>query len=162
KNQSRLDKAMESAEQQVHEAGDIVALQFASPDDEAGYIARTCKALRGAMIKEDGGERPISWSDMAGLVRYTKFGEPIRRAFAGEAIPFVSLGMDTLFDAPEGEAARQLFYFMANRASRDDVLAAWGAANLGIPDATLVTAVKEAEATRTKMAAEDHDVRFSV
>jgi hypothetical protein len=162
KNQSRLDKAMESAKEQVHEVGDIVALQFASPDDEADYIARTCKALRGTMIKEDGGERSISWSDMAVLVRYTKFGEPIRRAFAREGIPFVSLGMDTLFDAPEGEAARQLFYFMANRASRDDVLKAWRAAKLGIPDATLVAAVKEAEATRAKMAAEDQDVRFSV
>lgn len=162
KNQSRLDKAMESAKQQVYEAGDIAALQFASPDDEADYIARTCKALRGTMIKEGGSERPISWSDMAVLVRYTKFGEPIRRAFAREDIPFVSVGMDTLFDVPEGEAARQLFYFMANRASRDDAVAAWRAANLGILDATLVAAIKEAEATRAKMAADDQDVRFSV
>ena len=153
---------MESAKQQVYEAGDIAALQFASPDDEADYIARTCKALRGTMIKEGGSERPISWSDMAVLVRYTKFGEPIRRAFAREDIPFVSVGMDTLFDVPEGEAARQLFYFMANRASRDDAVAAWRAANLGILDATLVAAIKEAEATRAKMAADDQDVRFSV
>lgn len=162
KNPSRLDKKMESAKQQVHEAGDIAALQFLSPDDEASYIARTCKALRGTIIREDGGERPISWSDMAVLVRYTKFGEPIRRALAREGIPFVSLGMDTLFDAPEGEAARQLFYFMANRVSHDDVLQAWRAADLGIPDSTLVAAVEEAEATRAKMATEDQDVRFSV
>ncbi|WP_444459758.1 hypothetical protein [Rhodobacter capsulatus] len=84
------------------------------------------------MIEEGEGKRPISWSDMAVLVRYNKFGEPIRRAFAREGIPFISVGMDTLFDAPEGEAARLLFYFMANRVSRNDALQAWRAANLGL------------------------------
>lgn len=162
KNTSRLDKAMESTNAQEFEPGDIVALQFASPDEEADYIAKTCKALRGTMIEDGGSKRPISWSDMAVLVRYVKFGEPIRRAFAREGIPFVSLGMDTLFDAPEGEAARQLFYFMANRLTREEVLQTWKNAALGIADSVLDAALKEAEATRVKMAAEDQDVRFSV
>jgi DNA helicase-2/ATP-dependent DNA helicase PcrA len=35
KNASRLDKAMQSADAQTYEAGDIVALQFSSPDEEA-------------------------------------------------------------------------------------------------------------------------------
>ncbi len=162
KNSSRLSKAMKSADSQRYESGDIVALQFSSPDEEADYIAKTCKALRGTMIEDGAVERPISWSDMAVLVRYTKFGEPIRRAFSREGVPFVSLGMDTLFDAPEGEAARQLFYFMANRLSRERVLQAWQAANLGIANAVLDAALKEAEQIRTKMAVEDQDVRFSV
>lgn len=162
KNTSRLDKEMQSADAQTHEAGDIVALQFSSPDEEADYIAQTCKALRGTMIEEGEGKRPISWSDMAVLVRYNKFGEPIRRAFAREGIPFVSVGMDTLFDAPEGEAARLLFYFMANRVSRNDALQAWRAANLGVVESVLDDALKAAEATRAKMAIEDQDVRFSV
>lgn len=162
KNTSRLNKAMESTDAQAYEPGDIVALQFTSPDEEADYIAKTCKALRGTMIEDSGSQRPISWSDMAVLVRYVKFGEPIRRAFAREGIPFVSLGMDTLFDASEGEAARQLFYFMANRLTREDVLQTWKDANLGITDSVLDAALKEAETTRAKMAAEDQDVRFSV
>jgi DNA helicase II / ATP-dependent DNA helicase PcrA len=162
KNTSRLDKAMESADEQTYEAGDILALQFSSREEEADYIARTCKAVRGTLIEDGGGKRPISWSDMAVLVRYSKFGEPIRRAFAREGIPFVSIGMDTLFDAPEGEAARQLFYFMANRAPREDVSQAWRAADLGIPDSVLDKALTDAEQTRAKMAAEDQEVRFSV
>jgi DNA helicase-2/ATP-dependent DNA helicase PcrA len=162
KNTSRLDKAMTSADAQTYEAGDIVALQFTSPEDEARHIARTCKGLRGTLIKDDGGDRPISWSDMAVLVRYSKFGEPIRRAFAEEGIPFVSVGMDTLFDAPEGEAARQLCYFMANRVAREVVSQAWRAADLGIADSILEEALIDAERTRAKMAAEDQDVRFSV
>jgi DNA helicase-2/ATP-dependent DNA helicase PcrA len=162
KNISRLKKAMESTEAQIYEAGDIVALQFSSPEEEAEYIARTCKALCGTMIEDGGVKRPISWSDMAVLVRYAKFGEPLRRAFDREGIRFVSVGMDTLFDAPEGEAARKLFYFMANRLSRDDTLQAWRAADLGIADAVLESALKDAEETRAKMAVEDQDVRFSV
>lgn len=162
KNPSRLEKAMESTNAQAYEPGDIVALQLPSPEEEADYIAGTCKALRGTIIDDDGSGRPISWSDMAVLVRYSKFGEPIRRAFAREGIPFVSVGMDTLFEAPEGEAARQLFYFMANRASREEALKAWRDADLGIADATLDSALKQAEQTRAKMTAEEQDVRFSV
>ncbi|WP_315754809.1 MULTISPECIES: ATP-dependent DNA helicase [unclassified Bradyrhizobium] len=162
KNTSRLEKVMESTQAQVYEAGDIVALQFSSPEDEAEYIARTCKTLRGTMIEEDGLKRPISWSDMAILVRYAKFGEPLRRAFDRNGIPFVSVGMDTLFDTPEGEAARKLFYFMANRLSRDDALQAWRTANLGIAEVVLESALKNAEDARAKMAVEDQDVRFSI
>lgn len=162
KNTSRLDKEMQSAGAQSYEAGDIVALQFPSPHEEADYIARTCKALRGTMIEDGSGKRPISWSDMAVLVRYNKIGEPIRRALAREGIPFVSVGMDTLFDAPEGEAARSLFYFMANRVSREDALHAWRAANLGVVESVLDDTLMAAEATRAKMAIEDQDVRFSV
>jgi DNA helicase-2/ATP-dependent DNA helicase PcrA len=160
KNPSRLEKDMESAKQQAYEAGDITALQFASPDDEAAYIAQICKALRGTLIKDGSEERAISWSDMAVLVRYTKLAEPIRRALIAEGIPVVSVGMDTLFDAAEAEAARQLFYFMANRATRDDVLQAWRTANVSVDDAALVSAIAEAEATRQKMAIEDQDVRL--
>jgi DNA helicase-2/ATP-dependent DNA helicase PcrA len=162
KNTTRLPKTMTSTEAQTYETGDIVALQFASPEEEAEYIARTCKALRGSMIDDGGVKRPISWSDMAVLVRYAKFGEPLRRAFDREGIRFVSVGMDTLFDAPEGEAARKLFYFMANRLSLDETLHAWRAADLGITDAVLNSALKNAEETRGKMAVEDQDVRFSV
>lgn len=162
KNASRLDKAMESTDAQTYEVGDIVALQFSSPDEEADYIAKTCKELRGTLIEDGGKKRPISWSDMAVLIRYVKFGEPIRSAFTRAGIPFVSLGMDTLFDAPEGEAARQLFYFVANRLPREDVLQAWRTADLGIADAVLDAALKETETTRARMAAEDQDVRFSV
>ena len=162
KNTTRLAKTMESTESQTYETGDIVALQFASPEEEAEYIARTCKALRGSMIDDGGVKRPISWSDMAVLVRYAKFGEPLRRAFDREGIRFVSVGMDTLFDAPEGEAARKLFYFMANRLSRDETFQAWRAADLGITDAVLNSALRNAEDTRAKMAIEDQEVRFSV
>ncbi|RUW61853.1 ATP-dependent DNA helicase [Mesorhizobium sp. M7A.F.Ca.US.008.03.1.1] len=162
KNPDRLPKMMRSAEVQEYEAGDIVALQLGSPDEEAAYIADTCKALRGSLIKEGSGERPISWSDMAVLVRINRMADPIRQALRKAGIPFVSVGMSTLFDALEAEAARQLFYLMAGEADRDTVIAAWRSADLGIPEEAIAKAVDEAVATRERMAVEDNSVRFSV
>jgi DNA helicase-2/ATP-dependent DNA helicase PcrA len=154
KNQTRLPKAMRPAGLQKYEVGDITALQFADPNEEAAYIANTCKQLRGTFIREGEKERAISWSDMAVLVRVTACTEPIRRALLQAGVPCVSVGMNTLFDAPEAEAARQLFYMMVGRASRKDVLAAWENANLGVTRASLLAALKEAEATRAKMTVE--------
>ena len=49
---------------------------------------------------------------MAVLVRINRMADPIRRALHGAGIPYVSVGMSTLFDAPEAEAARQLFHLV--------------------------------------------------
>ena len=115
-NRHRLPKEMKPTGAQSYEAGDIVALSFGSPDDEAQYIVRTAKALRGIAIREDDIERGISWSDMAVLLRSVKAsGEPITRAFNDAGIPYVVVGMTNLFGTHEAEAARQLFYFMASR-----------------------------------------------
>lgn len=162
KNANRLNKSMRSANQQSYETGDIVALQFTSPEEEAEYIARSCLSLRGTLVNDGREQRPISWSDMAVLVRVTKMAEPIRAALEAAGIPVVSVGMNSLFDTPEAEAARQLFYLMAGQATAVDVVDAWEQARLGIDRAVLVDAVREAEDTRERMVREDQDVRFSV
>lgn len=162
KNTTRLTKTMRSAEAQVYEPGDIFALQFASPDEEAEYIARMCQTLRGTLVNEGDTTRPISWSDMAVLVRITAMAAPIRAALERAGIPVVSVGMGSLFDAPEAEAARQLFYLMAGDADARDVIDAWNAANLGVSVAAISQAVEEAISTRARMEIEDQEVRFSV
>jgi DNA helicase-2/ATP-dependent DNA helicase PcrA len=162
KNPVRLEKTMRSANQQDYEPGDIVALQFLSPDEEAAYIAQTCRALHGTMIRDGDGERALSWSDMAVLIRITSMAEPIRAALERQGIRVISVGMGSLFDTPEAEAARQLFYLMAGQADAAHVTAAWNDANLGVDPVVISQAVAEAEVTRSRMAAEDEDVRFSV
>lgn len=162
KNPVRLDKTMRSADQQDYEPGDIVALQFSSPEEEAEYIARSCRELHSTLIREGDDHRAISWSDMAVLVRISNMAEPIRAALEREGIPVISVGMGSLFDTQEAEAARQLFYLMAGEAGVADVIDAWIAANLGVDPARIAQAVQEAEVTRRRMASEDQDVRFSV
>lgn len=162
KNSNRLQKSMKSAQQQAYEAGDLVALQFDSPEAEAKYIVETCKSLHGTLINDNGEKRAISWSDMAILIRVNSSGEPINSALKKAKIPVVSVGMNTLFDALEVEAARQLFLMMNNEVSKSAVLQAWLDADLGVAQRDLKKAIDAADATRKKMAAESDEVRFSV
>ncbi len=152
-NTDRLPKEMKPTNAQPFEPGDIVALSFASPDDEARYIVDTAKALRGVAIKEDNVERGISWSDMAVLLRSVKAnGEPITRALREAGVPCVVIGMPEVFGAPEAEASRQLFYFMDGRIDEKAVADAWHNANLGVKSKELnaaIAAVSQARAALT-------------
>lgn len=153
-NATRLPKAMQAGGAQPYEPGDIVALSFDSPDDEAGYIVGTIQALRGVAFAKDGRERGLSWSDMAILLRSVKrSGGPILQALQAAGIPFVVTGMTNLFQAAEAEAARQLFYFIAGRPDVDEatVEAAWNAARVGVEETALRQAIAGAAAAKADL-----------
>jgi DNA helicase-2/ATP-dependent DNA helicase PcrA len=153
-NAERLPKAMKPACVQDYESGDIVALSFNTPDEEAAHIAGMVNSLRGVAILQDGGKRGISWSDMAVLFRSVKAnGEPITRALKAAGIPFVVVGMTNLFGAAEAEAARQLFYFMAGRTGIDEaaVERACFDARLGVDSADLQRAIANAAEARRSL-----------
>lgn len=153
-NSARLAKAMKPTGAQSYESGDIVALSLADPDAEARHIAETIKSLRGVAFKEDGVERGLSWSDMAILLRSVKANaEPITRVLQAAGIPFVVTGMTNLFGTAEAEAARQLFYFIADRPGVDAAALkiAWGAARLGVATAALGEAIAGATAAKAAL-----------
>ena len=78
-NDERLDKAMTPAGQQAAETGDVVALAFDTPEQEAEHIAATAQSLRGAAFLDGDAERGLAWSDMAILLRSVKRnGAPIQ------------------------------------------------------------------------------------
>lgn len=150
-NGSRLAKAMKPTGAQLTEIGDIVALSFPDPDAEARHIVTTVRALRGIAFKEDSVERGLSWSDMAILLRSVKANaEPITRALQDAEIPFVVTGMTNLFGTAEAEAARQLFYFIADRPGVDALAlkSAWDSARLGIDPTVLDKAIVAAAAAK--------------
>jgi DNA helicase-2/ATP-dependent DNA helicase PcrA len=131
-NGARLAKAMKPTGAQPFETGDFVALSFPDPDAEARHIVEAIQALRGVAFKEDDIERGLSWSDMAILLRSVKANaEPITRALQAAQVPFVVTGMTNLFGTAEAEAARQLFYFIADRPGVDSAAlkTAWEAAS---------------------------------
>ncbi len=153
----RLPKEMKTTRAQDYEPGDITALPFASPEDEAGHIARTCQALRGVASREDENERGLSWSDMAILMRSVRRdGEAIMAALDEASVPYVITGMDNLFQTDEADAARQLFYFLANEIDEARLRAAWRSADLGIAPDALDRAVAGAMRARQEM--KDADV----
>jgi len=154
KNEVRLSKAMKPTGVQTYESGDIVALSFGTPEEEARHIAETAQALRGVAFLEGEGERGLSWSDMAVLLRSVRTNaEPITVALHAAGVPFVVTGMNNLFGTSEAEAARQLFYFIGGRddVEEDDVVNAWTEADLGIDPGELSAAVQDVVAAKAAL-----------
>ena len=148
----RLPKEMKAATAQDYDVGDVVALPFNSPDQEAAYIADTCRSLHGIAIRDGDSERGISWSDMAVLLRSVRRdGGPIMAALDAAGIEYVITGMNNLFAKPEAEAARQLFYFLAGEIEGAELHAAWRQAKLGIPTDALASAIANASRARDGM-----------
>ena len=154
-NTERLEKAMTPAGRQTAEKGDVVALAFDTPEQEAEHIAATAQSLRGTAFLDGDAERGLAWSDMAILFRSVKRnGAPVTAALDAAGIPYVVTGMTDLFQAKEAHAARQLFYFMAGRAGVDAkaLTRAWREADLGLETRALRRAVANAADSRTVVA----------
>jgi DNA helicase-2/ATP-dependent DNA helicase PcrA len=153
-NVVRLSKAMKPTGAQATEPGDIIALAFATPEEEAQYIVTTVQSLRGVAFREDQVERGLSWSDMAVLFRSVKANaEPVTDAMQAAGIPFIVTGMTSLFNTAEAEAARQLFYFIGDLNGVDNaaVEQIWTAANLGLDPAELRSAIQGAVLAKTAL-----------
>ena len=154
KNNDRLQKAMQPAGGQTYESGDIVALSFDSPEEEARHVVETAQSLRGVAFRDDGDERGLSWSDMTVLLRSVrKNAEPITDALRAAGVPFVVSGMNNLFGTAEAEAARQLFYFIGDRDDVDesDVEQAWTDVGLGLDAQELSDAVDKVVAAKAAL-----------
>jgi DNA helicase II / ATP-dependent DNA helicase PcrA len=148
----RLPKEMKTTRGQDYEPGDITALPFDSPEDEARHIARTCQALRGAAYREDEKERGLSWSDIAILLRSVRRdGEAIAAALDEAGVPYVVTGMDNLFQTDEAQAARELFYFLADESDEVALRGAWQRADLGVAPNALDRAAAAALQARRDM-----------
>jgi len=166
---ARLPKEMKPTDAQVSEQGDLVVMEFDSPDDEASYIVETIQSLRGVAIREGDTERGISWSDMAVLLRSVKRSAgPITRALRNAGIPYVVTGMTNLFDTAEAEAARRLFFFLARHTTRagasidaGGLRDAWSSARLGLAPDSLERAIAAAAEARRAMEA-DEEGRWAI
>ena len=114
--EDRLPKSMSFGGSQHFNKGDIVALSFDSPEEEASYIVETAKSLRGIAFRDRDERRGLAWSDMAILLRSVKNNGPvIAKALAQAGIPFIVAGIANLFEAPEADAARRLFHYISGQ-----------------------------------------------
>jgi DNA helicase-2/ATP-dependent DNA helicase PcrA len=148
----RLPKEMKPTQAQDYEAGDIVAMTFDAPEDEAEYVAQTCLSLHGVAVCDGSKNRGMSWSDMAILLRSVRRdGEAVMAALDAAGIPYVITGMDNLFQKPEAQAARQLFYFLAGEVTASALEAYWVAADLGVHIDRLRSAIAVALEARESM-----------
>lgn len=152
KNPDRLPKSMSPRSTQTYEAGDIVALNFDTLEEEAQHIVESIQSLYGVAFDEEGHSRGLSWSDMAVLLRSVRNnGGPICDALKAAGIPYVVIGMNNLFDTPEAEAARQLFYFIAGLIDRHDLIEAWQCTNFALDKDALERAIDKASEAREEI-----------
>ena len=160
---NRLPKAMKFANAQPYEAGDIVALHFDSPEDEAAYIVETIELLRGVAFNDGGEERGLAYSDMAVLLRSVKNNGPvITEALKKAGIPFVVTGLSNLFETDEARAARDLFYYIAGNAiggedppTGGELRRSWKNPRLGLAERKLETALGYAKDVRNTLHTDD-------
>lgn len=148
-NQARLSKDMRSREQQDFEQGDLLALNFSSPQAEADWIVAKIQTLRGRPFREQDPERGLSWSDCAILLRSVKnSADPIVAALRAAGIPYLIRGMNRLFATPEIHAARAIFDYLSDGLDARQLRDAWLAADLGIAPADLDQAINWLDAER--------------
>ena len=161
---TRLPKSMSYGGSQQYERGDVVALSFDGPTEEAKYVVDTIKSLHGVAFTEGGEERGLSWSDMSVLLRSVKNnGVVIADALQEADIPFVVSGIANLFSTAEAAAAKCLFHYIANYRIKNQhrtigpptettLRQAWQRARLGIAKARLERALAYAREIRDGLA----------
>ena len=111
----RLQKRMRFADAHVFERGDVVAVSFESPEQEAMYIANTIKSLYGTAFSDGDGKRGLSWSDMAILLRSVRHnGAVITDVLRRAGVPFIVSGLQNLFETEEARSARAVFHYIAD------------------------------------------------
>ena len=148
---NRLQKKMRSSFSQAFERGDILALSFSDPNEEAVWIASKIRSLVGMPFRDkpDEIERGLSWSDFAILLRSVRNnGGPIMQALSAAGIPYVVLGMNDLFNTPEVKAARAVFLFMAEQLTEPELRHAWADANTGVSNEKLDLGIEHLKAQR--------------
>ncbi len=113
----RLEKAMESSDAQPAARGDVLAISFNDPSEEAEWIVGKIRDLHGREYRDRPNSEPrgLTYSDMAVLLRSVKNdARPIVDALNRAEIPYIVGGMDGLFDTPEIQAIRAIFFYLAD------------------------------------------------
>jgi DNA helicase-2/ATP-dependent DNA helicase PcrA len=113
----RLNKRMETVNAQEYSRGDLLALQFNNPQEEAKWIGRKITDLLGTLYKDRPNTEPrgLTFSDCAILLRSVRNdGGPILEALDSAGLPYIVIGMNGLFSTPEIQAIRAAFYYLGD------------------------------------------------
>jgi DNA helicase-2/ATP-dependent DNA helicase PcrA len=151
-NPNRLAKTMEASGHQTFERGDLLALTFPAPDDEARWIARTVLDLRGVPFVDEPGAQPrgLSWGDCAILLRSVRrCGDSITRALRQAGVPYVIGGLTNLFDTAEVQAAVRLFEYIVGETNEQNLRKVWATADLRLDDADLTRGIEVLDRARS-------------
>lgn len=101
RNTNRIPKNMRAYEHKGgFESGDIVRHHFATDTEEFEYVCDTMDCLRGTGFEEKGAGRPLSYRDMAVIVRTNEDAARIMRHMSGRGVPCVADSGTNVFERP--------------------------------------------------------------
>lgn len=147
----RLTKAMVAAGHQTWARGDLLALTFDTPEEEAAWIVDRIEHLRGVPFVDRPGSEPrgMSWCDCAVLFRsVSKDSAPVVAELRRRGIPFIVKGLNLLFDSPEIQAVVGIFRFVVGGIDAVQLKALWEGAALVPTGADWASALKVLETGR--------------
>lgn len=128
---SRIPKSMISAEKQTFfKNEDILFNEFKSVDEENLSIAKTIANLRGTPFKsdvtnEEEVERGLDYSDFTILLRTWSKTSAIVEALEQFNIPYITAGVNQLFNVNEVKAATGIFKYLNKKVNAEDVKQLW-------------------------------------
>ena len=117
RNPDRLAKRMETFNTQPFQYGDVLALSFDTPQDEAAWIAHKIQSLHGTEYRDrpDSEPRGLTYLDFAVLMRSVRNDAgPIKDALDDAGVPYVVSGMTELFNTLEVGVMRLIFFYLAD------------------------------------------------
>ena len=144
----RLPKSMKASGHQEFERGDILALDFTTPELEVDWIAKKIKEMHGLPFHDSSSADPrgLSWSDFAVLFRTVrKDAGLLVEEFKRQDIPFIIKGLSRLFESDEIRAVQAAFRYASEEISSDEFTDLWNAGNLTVGEKNTDKARKKLE-----------------
>ena len=128
RNKNRIhEKNMLSNNSQSFNRGvDIIYNEYSSIEEENKEISTYIESIKGVPFVEPGErERGIAYSDICILLRTWQRAESIAYEFDNHNIPYVTAGVNQLFDMPEVHASVGIFEFINGSISKEELIERW-------------------------------------
>lgn len=128
-------KRMDSYNSQVFERGnDILYNRYPNVEEENEAIAKYINDIIGVKFKENGEERGIAFSDISILLRTWNKASSIVEALDRHNIPYITAGVNQLFEMEEVKAALSIFNYLYGDISSQELKDNW----LNIPNSQVL------------------------
>lgn len=145
-NTKRLEKKMISKSHQNYERHDITWNEFELEEEENSFITKSIEKLRGKSFKDSNSSesRGLDYSDFAILIRKWSKAELITNALDKLNIPYVTGGVNKLFDTKEIKASLGIFQYLNKQINDSELKSLWASIDkISIDKAKFNYAVEE-------------------
>lgn len=138
-NQKRLDKEMNSFNNQDYNKDtDIIFNEYDNIQEENEAMTQYIKNVIGISFKDkkkDNEYRGIAYSDIVVLLRTWNKAETIVEEFSKHDIPYITAGVNQLFETPEVKAAMGIFLYLYEELDIKELKELW----LNLPNHNILT-----------------------